>query len=204
MVDTHWIITADATGNKNHTCRKTHNNSNPVETGLNVSVWSEAEKWWDGYETDEQADNETGCQTLGDFGLALRPASDWLISFCLSADRDKPNGVCIDHLTMIIRPDANGQVVTNDKNLDMELGFFCDVSFLVHSPFSSLYIISDSCCPDYFLSPVVNTSAFFPMLYTIDSPNSTNLISDWHRWAKCSVPAIQREREKRQAERKDW
>lgn len=62
-------------------------------------------------ETDEQADNESDGQTLRDFGLALRPASDWLISFGLSADRDKPNRVCIDQLPMIIHSDS--QVFTN-------------------------------------------------------------------------------------------
>lgn len=60
---------------------------------------------------------DTDYETLGDFGLALKPASDWLISFRLSADRDKSHGVRIDHLTMIILPDANGHVVANDEYL---------------------------------------------------------------------------------------
>lgn len=104
---------------RNETCRKSHNNTNPVQTGLNIVAWSEAEKVvrWLG-------DRWAGSQTLGDFGLALRPARDWLISFWLSADRDKPNRVYIYHLKMIIRPDANGQVVANDKDLNMQVIFY--------------------------------------------------------------------------------
>ncbi len=122
----------------NNTCRKTHNNSNPVQIGLNIVVWSEAENFTGWYEAVEQADNETDCQTLGDFGLALRPASDWLISFWLSADRDRSNRVCIDHLTTVIRLDANGQVVANDKDLNMKFRFYGSLLFLsVHSPICS-------------------------------------------------------------------
>lgn len=66
---------------RNNAWRKTHNNSNPVPAGLNIVVQSEAEKFMGWYEAHEQADNETDCQTSGDFVLALKPASDWLISF---------------------------------------------------------------------------------------------------------------------------
>lgn len=135
MADSCWITAADATGNRKKTLAgKTYKNSNPVQTGLNIVLWSEAEKFM-GWRRGRQ----TMRQTSGDFGLALKPASDWLISFRLSAERDKSNGVCIDHLTMIIRPDANGQVIANDKDLDMEIVvFFGNLSLFVHSSFSSL------------------------------------------------------------------
>lgn len=44
-------------------------------------VRSEAGKFRGWNEAHEQADNETDRQTLDDFGLALKPASHWLISF---------------------------------------------------------------------------------------------------------------------------
>lgn len=96
------------------------NDTNSVLGELNI-VWTTAEKFC-GHETDAKV-----CQwdrQLDDFGLPLRPACDWLISFWLSADIDKTNRVCIDHSTMIICPDINGQLVANDKGKNLDLLFF--------------------------------------------------------------------------------
>lgn len=163
----------------------------PTHENWSLVVQSKAEKFRGWNEAQEQADNETDWQTLDDFGLALKPASHWLISFWPSADRDKSKRVCIDHLTMIICCDANGQVAANEKDLDKKVvlwyRFSIGAFFFV---FLFLCITSDVCFPSYFLPSSMKTSTLF--LATTDSPTLTNLICDWHRWATCSLPAIQR------------
>ncbi len=134
------------------------------------------------HDADEHAHNETNRQTLGDFDLALKPASDWLISFCLSADRDKSNSICIDHLTMIIRCDANGWVLARDKDFDRTIvscfkrALFFVYSFFFSPSFYHLSVVFSS------LSFLSHCEYFYFLLlsFTIDSPTLTNLISDWH------------------------